>query len=95
LLIWTLIMVYDANDIFGSIYYLWNMIILASILVAFISLLFGYFISRSISKPIIRLRNIAKDIGTGNLDVNIDVHSNDEVGELASTFRTMKNEKMI
>ncbi len=89
---WTLIMEYDANDIFGSIYNLWNMIILSSILVAVISLLFGYFISRSISKPIIKLRNIAKDIGTGNLDVNIDVHSNDEVGELASTFRTMKND---
>ena len=89
---WTLIMEYDSNDIFGSIYDLWNMIILATIIVAFISLLFGYFISRSISKPIIKLRNIAKDIGTGNLDVNIDVYSNDEVGELASTFRTMKND---
>jgi len=89
---WTLIMEYDANDIFGSIYDLWNLIIFSSILVAIISLLFGYFISRSISKPIIKLRNIAKEIGTGNLDVNIDIHSNDEVGELATTFGTMKND---
>jgi len=89
---WILIMDYDTEDIFASISNLWNAIMIASFIVAIISLSFGYIISRSISKPIIKLRDFSKEIGIGNLDINIDIHSKDEVGELATTFRKMTND---
>lgn len=35
-------------------------------------------------KPIVRLSKIAEEIGQGNLEVEIPIHSNDEVGRLAA-----------
>ena len=89
---WVLIIIYDTEAIFASIYNLWNTTIFFSIIIIAISLSFGYLISRSISKPIIKLRDISKGIGKGNLDVKIDINSKDEVGELATTFRTMAHD---
>ncbi len=52
----------------------------------------GIIISRSISKPIIQLRDAAQKIGEGNLDTEIKIKSRDELGELASAFNQMTND---
>jgi methyl-accepting chemotaxis protein len=66
--------------------------------VALISTLFalglGIFIaytsSKSITEPLNNLMTIAQQIGkTGDLDHNIDIQRQDEIGELARTFGTM------
>jgi len=69
--------------------YLQNLILLTSCIIATIGLLFGFFIAHSISKPIVDLKNIAREMGEGNLDVKIDVRSNDEIGDLAYNFKLM------
>ncbi|MBM4141951.1 MAG: PAS domain S-box protein, partial [Nitrospira sp.] len=48
-----------------------------------------YLFSRTISKPIKRLRNAAGEIGKGNLDVKVEIQSKDEIGELAESFNKM------
>jgi len=48
--------------------------------------------SRSISRPIDRLRMAASEIGHGQFNVNIPVQSNDEVGQLAFAFNKMTRE---
>ena len=48
--------------------------------------------SRSISRPIDRLRMAATEIGHGQFNVNIPVQSNDEVGQLAFAFNKMTRE---
>ncbi len=86
---WILIIEYDTEDIFSSVYNLRDIIIFVSCIIVIISLSFGYVISRSISKPIIKLRDAAKEIGRGKLDTEINVKTNDEVGYLASAFSQM------
>jgi methyl-accepting chemotaxis protein len=49
----------------------------------------GIFISRSIASPLIKLEVAAKQIALGNVDQDIEYHSNDEVGLLADSFRTV------
>lgn len=49
----------------------------------------GFSISRSISKPIIRLKDAALEIGKGKLDTRIDIKSKDEVAILAQAFNKM------
>lgn len=49
----------------------------------------GVYISRSISKPIGNLVASARKIADGDLDVNIEIDSNDEVGVLAKAFGRM------
>jgi methyl-accepting chemotaxis protein len=46
--------------------------------------------SRSITLPLTHLITVAREIGdSGDLDQNIDIHRNDEIGALATTFNNM------
>ena len=46
--------------------------------------------ARSISEPLTHLITVAREIGdSGDLDQNIDIHRNDEIGALATTFNNM------
>ncbi|WP_141500602.1 cache domain-containing sensor histidine kinase [Paenibacillus luteus] len=47
------------------------------------------FISIRFTKPLLRLIGYVNKIETGNLNVSIDIHSNDEIGLLARRFRSM------
>jgi len=86
---WILTLEYDIENAFAPVAYLQNLILLASCIIATIGLLFGFFIANSLSKPIVDLKSIAQKIGEGNLDVKIDVKSNDEIGALAFSFKLM------
>ncbi len=67
-----------------------KLLLLAVILIGFIvSALLGVFISRSISKPLSQLCDATIDIGKGELDVNLQYKSNDEIGTLISSFNAM------
>ena len=46
----------------------------------------GFLVSRSISKPIKELYNVAREVETGNYDVRLDVKTNDEIGMLGEAF---------
>jgi methyl-accepting chemotaxis protein len=55
---------------------------------------FGFFMAvrtaRSITEPLQHLITVAQEIGnSGDLDQNIDIHRNDEIGTLATTFNNM------
>ena len=46
--------------------------------------------ARSIAEPLNHLITVAREIGdSGDLDQNIDIHRNDEIGALATTFNNM------
>lgn len=60
-------------------------------LIAFsLALSLGVLISRSIYKPVIKLKKAVNEITKGNLDSAIEVSSADEIGELASQFDIMR-----
>ncbi|NOH04044.1 MAG: GAF domain-containing protein [Chloroflexi bacterium] len=49
----------------------------------------GYFISQIISRPIVSLTAVAQQIADGNLTLQAEVPSRDEIGVLSKTFNTM------
>jgi len=58
------------------------------------ALLFGFWqavrTAKSITEPLQHLITVAQEIGnSGDLDQNIDIHRNDEIGALATTFNNM------
>jgi signal transduction histidine kinase len=60
-------------------------------IISIIVIIVGLFISRSISKPILKLKHAANEISKGNFNVNIkETSRNDEIAELSSQFNTMK-----
>jgi methyl-accepting chemotaxis protein len=60
-------------------------------LIAFLAGCFAaYYTARSITEPLNHLITVAREIGdSGDLDQNIDIHRNDEIGALATTFNNM------
>jgi class 3 adenylate cyclase len=49
----------------------------------------AYYIGRSLLQPIGNLSRAMKNVAEGNLDIQVPVTSNDEVGELTGQFNTM------
>jgi methyl-accepting chemotaxis protein len=66
----------------------------ATILLTLVALIVGIGAAiqttKSISEPLTHLITVAREIGdSGDLDQNIDIHRNDEIGALATTFNNM------
>ncbi len=57
--------------------------------ILFLAIMGSFFLSRSISKPIKKLASSAKVVATGDLEQNIVVRSNDEIGFLCNAFNQM------
>ena len=66
--------------------------IIASFAVFLVGLLIGLVLARKISRPVIALRNAAKKVGAGDLNQQVSISSNDEIGELGAAFNIMVNE---
>jgi nitrate/nitrite-specific signal transduction histidine kinase len=52
-------------------------------------ILITYFLTKSITRPVIKLRDTAILIGKGKLDTKIEIKSKDEIGQLAQVFNEM------
>ncbi len=63
---------------------------IATIIALLITIGIRFYISKSIITPITKLRDATVEIGKGKLDAQIiEVTSNDEIGELAASFKKM------
>jgi len=82
--------VYQEDELLAkSISLGWMVTLIASIVMLLAStLLFGAF-RKLLVKPIQKLSLAAGEMGRGQLLIPIDIDSNDEIGELATTFREM------
>ncbi|MDA3917869.1 MAG: adenylate/guanylate cyclase domain-containing protein [Deltaproteobacteria bacterium] len=54
-----------------------------------ICLILAYFLSKSISQPLVRIKNAIKEVENNNLDVRAEIVSNDELGDVAEGFNLM------
>ncbi|MDD4202700.1 MAG: PAS domain S-box protein [Candidatus Omnitrophica bacterium] len=86
---WILALDYDSADIFEAVVILRNKLLGFSFLIAIISILLGLLVAQSISKPIFALKQASLEIGKGNLSAKIDIHTKDEIEELAKSFMQM------
>ncbi len=79
--------VYNQSD---AIYSQSRSILIGLVLVSVVlGMLFGVFISRLFSKPIVALEKAAEKVAGGNTDVSVEIGSKDEIGKLGGSFNTM------
>jgi methyl-accepting chemotaxis protein len=65
-------------------------IVIGTLVAIFFGVFTAYQTSKSITEPLQHLITVAQEIGdAGDLDQNIDIHRNDEIGALATTFNNM------
>ncbi len=67
-------------------------ILTVMLVVVVAALCLAYIISRSILNPVKELRNVAIEIGKGDLTKRAEVKTKDEIGELANSFNQMTDE---
>ena len=61
-----------------------------TLLAIIVGALVAYFTAKSITLPLTHLITVAREIGdSGDLNQNIDIHRNDEIGALATTFNNL------
>jgi len=86
---WELVLNYKMEEVFFPVSNLKQILLILSILSLLFSLGVSLLIANSIAKPMGILKNVALEMGQGNLDVRADIHSQDEVGILAQELNHM------
>jgi PAS domain S-box-containing protein len=80
----------DEAEIFHPITQLRDAILAAAIVITGVVVTISVYVSRTISKPVIQLKDAADRISKGDYTYNVQVHSGDEVGQLADQFNMMR-----
>jgi len=86
---WAMVAGINAEEAFRPIARLkiW-IVLIAGITAAAVSVI-AVFIARGISLPVVEISGVARRIAAGDLTVRVEKRSNDEVGDLAESFRDM------
>jgi signal transduction histidine kinase len=99
---WGLVVKIDKKEAFASLDNLKYLIIFTGTIISFLIIIASLVLGKSITKPIINLRNASKEIANGNLDVklkeidnftlskNTGGESKDEIKDLAFQFDKMR-----
>ena len=64
-------------------------IFLTGIIITAAMAFFAFFLSKLISRPIIKLKDASVQVGEGNYDVRTNIKTRDEIGQLSESFDTM------
>ena len=86
---WVLLLHMPTKIAFAPAVQLRNKMLVVLVAIIAVTILISLVFSRSVTKPIIALRNAAIEIGKGMLDTKITVQSNDEIGQLSASFQKM------
>ncbi len=80
------------EEILEPSYNMMNMIVMLFVVILAAAFAATFLTARSITKPLVKLRDAARKIGKGDIDTKIDIKSGDEVGDLARDFGHMVKE---
>lgn len=86
---WCLMAEIDESEALAGVSSLQVSLIIAVGVLAVFLFVVGWFFARSISRPIIQIAEVARNVSTGDLHQRLNIHSQDELGELAGSFREL------
>jgi signal transduction histidine kinase len=85
----TLMVEYDKAEILAPTVQVRAELLSMTVLLVLLSMLGGWLLARSISRPLAALTDMAEQISEGNLDIRSNVHTSGETGQLAAAFDRM------
>ena len=87
--IWSVVIEKDKDAIFNKVLPRINNLLLIGLFFIILLAIVLFIIVDRVSSPLSRLSEVVKKIGRGERDIKIEQESNDEVGELAKSFKDM------
>lgn len=86
---------YDLAEIYNNLDHSKTIIVQATILALFITVLMGFFIAKNITEPINDVTSKASKMANGDFDQHVDIKSDDEIGKLGEMFNYLTRELKI
>jgi signal transduction histidine kinase len=86
---WVILAEIDYGEATASIYIIRNNIMLLTVLIGLAFFILTYAISRKFTRPLIKLKDAAIELGEGRLSALVGIESDDEIGELTEAFNSM------
>jgi signal transduction histidine kinase len=89
---WSSILAVNTEDAFKDVTTLRNQFIIIAAIILVISIALVFIFARSISRPIIKLRDVTNEVSRGNFDTKIEPQKGggDELTQLSSSFENMR-----
>lgn len=69
-----------------------NFVLLAASIGIVLTTFFSFFLSSKITAPLRKMKEVVGSMTSGNFNMKVPIHSNDEIGELAFAFNQMSRE---
>jgi signal transduction histidine kinase len=89
---WAIMAEIDYDEAMIPIVSIRNDIAFLSLVICILLFSIAHIISRTITQPIIRLKNAAREIGEGKFGISLEPTSHDEIGLLNESFNVMSNQ---
>jgi signal transduction histidine kinase len=89
---WSLVIGVSTEDAFKSVSLLRNQFIIIAVVILSVSVVLVFIFAGSISKPIIKLRDLTNEVSKGNFDIKVDIQkgADDELSQLSFSFENMR-----
>ncbi len=89
---WVILAEMDWDEVLIPVYKFRNNILFVSIIISGLFILISYIVSLGITRAIVKLNSAVSEVGKGNFNVNIEISTNDEIGELTRSFNKMASQ---
>jgi len=86
---WGLVAKVDVDEAFASLAMLRDRALLFGGTFSVVLIWLAYWFSRSVMQPLVKLRDLAKEVASGKMNTTFDASGSDEVGELGAAFNSM------
>lgn len=79
----------NINDVYNQLNNINQIFIIGTAISLLITVILGFFIARTITRPITDMRNQTVEMSKGNYTQRVKIYGNDEIGELALAFNNL------
>ena len=79
----------NINDVYNQLNNINQIFIIGTAISLFITVILGFFIARTITRPITDMRNQTVEMSKGNYTQRVKIYGNDGIGELALAFNNL------
>lgn len=79
----------NINDVYNQLNNINQIFIIGTAISLFITVILGFFIAQTITRPITDMRNQTVEMSKGNYTQRVKIYGNDEIGELALAFNNL------
>ena len=87
---WALMAEMDVAEAFAQVHFLKKTILFSLFGLVVVLVIVAFFFSRTLTRPLQKLNRNAASLAKGDLQIQVDTSSKDEIGDLARSFDTMQ-----